>query len=250
MTYEFTPVVEQNFEKRDPSEFLPWARCAERKTASGVIPGKLLIVRPLEAIEDYRPLKEGEDPNKWRGKLIVVDAALLDEIQYIPDNGLGQELPGFKAGTIFRNNTVKLGFLNKAFRDMIGGLCIGTVYTQPPKQQGFQPSIHWRDLALDEAAKARGKSFLQAFPDFLIPVKMQQFTAAEPQQAAPQPAVDHTAPIAAAPQGGWQGQPDPWAQNASAPVSPGHPGQGMSTIQQLKAAQSAQGQPQSEDPPF
>lgn len=256
--YEFSPVVEQSHEKRDRSEFLPWARCAERKTASGhVIPGKMLLVRPLEVVDDTRPLREGEDPNKWRGKLVIVDAALLDALPYIPDNGLGEELLGFAAGTIFRNNTVKLGYLNKAFREMVGKLCIGTVYTQPPKEQGFQPSIHWRDLALDETAKARGRSFLQAFPDFLIPVPMQQFTPAVPQQAPPQQGYGQPqgapAPVSPAP-GGWAQSPgDPWAQQASQPVSPapGHPNAGMSTLDQLRqAAQVAQGQQQPQDPPF
>lgn len=266
MTFpEFTPVVEQSYEKRDPSEFLPWRRCVERKTQSGqFVPGKLLIVRPLEAIEDYRELSDEQKAKKargeevWRGKLIVVDVALLDALPYIPDDGMGNELMGFAAGTIFRNNTVKLGYLNKAFREMIGGMCIGTVYAQPPKQTGFQPSIHWRDMANEDAAKARGRSFLQAFPDFLIPVKAQFTPAATPAQ-------NIAVPVSPAPQGNGYQQPDPWSsasagapasewgvQQAAQPVSPApqHPNAGMNTLEQLKAARNAQGQSQEQDPPF
>ena len=291
--YEFTPVVEQQYQKRDPSEFLPWRRCAEGNNR----PGKLLIVRPLQMIDDYRPLKEGDDPNKWRGKLIVADIALLNEIPFIPDDGTGNSLRGFAAGTIFRNNTILLGFLNKAFREYIGKTCLGTVYTEAARQQGFQPSIHWRDLSGDAAAVDLARRFMSRFPDFLIPVaaqitpmnqpqpdpwsqplapapqwsahsgdqQPQQWTqpAGQPVQYQQQPPQGYAQPVSPAPQGNPYSQPDPWAQQAAQPVSPapvpapGHPHQGMSTLEQLKSlgpqgAQgvSAQGHPQNAEPPF
>lgn len=87
----------------------------------------------------------------------------------------------------------------------------------------------------------------QQDPNQQYPMMQQQ-----PVQAAPVP---QTAP----PQGYGYQQPDPWAQAPAQPVAPAqtpvqqHPQQGMSTLEQLKqAAQqtNAQGQPQSQDPPF
>lgn len=75
-----------------------------------------------------------------------------------------------------------------------------------------------------------------------------------------QPAQSYTQPISPPPQGHGYQQPDPWAAQPAAPVSPAqqmpgqHQHQGMSTIDQLKAAaaqqRNHQGQPQQGDPPF
>lgn len=260
MTYEFSPVVDEPREKRPMTDFIPWMRCTELPTR----PGKLLIVRPLKMIEDYRPLPEGADPNKWRGRLTVVDVACLDPIDKAFTE-LGEELPGFPPGTIFRNNVVKLGFLNKAFRDHVGGMVIGTVY--PVKTQYPRPSIYWRDLYQDEAAKARAQGFFKAFPQFFTPVpdpyeqRNQQAQAAQGAPvAAPSAATDpwatsNGAPGPATGQGSGYQQPDPWAQQAAQPVSPApaqHANQGLSTIEQMKraAALNAQGAPQEGEPPF
>lgn len=247
MTFpEFTPVVEQSYEKRDPSEFLPWMRCTETPHR----PGKLLIVRPLQMIDDFRPLPEGADPNKWRGQLCIVDVACLDPIEPAFTE-LGEQLPGHPAGAQFRNNTIFLGHLNKAFRNYIGKTCLGTVFTMP---SGYaKPAVHWRDLSQDANAVQRARSFSAAFPDFFVPVAA-QFTEVQPQQQQ-RPPQAQTAPVSPAP-GGWAQSPgDPWAQNGAQAVAPaqGHPNQGMSTIDQLRQEaqqRGAQGQQQSQDPPF
>jgi len=232
--YQFSQVTDEPKEKRPITDFIPWMRCTE--TASR--PGRLLIVRPLKMIEDYRPLPEGADPNKWRGKLTVVDVACLDPIDRAFTE-LGEELPGFPPGTIFRNNVVKLGYLNKAFRDHVGGMVIGTVY--PVKTQYAKPAIHWRDMFADEAAKARARSFFQAFPQFFTPVP----DPYEQRQQATQSAPAATAAPAA---NGWN-QPDPWVtQNGAQPVAPAQaqdPRVGLSALEQMRqaAATGAQGEP-------
>ncbi len=261
MTYEFSPVTDEPRERRPITDFIPWMRCTEL-IVNGELrrPGKLLIVRPLKMIEDYRPLQEGQDPNKWRGKLTVVDVACLDPIDRAVTE-MGEELPGFPAGTIFRNNVVKLGYLNKAFRDHVGGMVIGTIY--PVKTQYPRPSIHWRDLFADEAAKARAQGFFKAFPQFFTPVPdpyEQRNQQAQPSTAAPSAATDpwatsNGAPGPASSAGSGYQQPDPWAQQAVQPVSPDpaqHANQGMSTIEQIRQAAvvNAQGQAQSGEPPF
>lgn len=249
MTFpEFTPVVEQNYEKRDPGEYLPWKRCTRTQHREG----KLLIVRPLKMIKDFRPLtdeqkaKEARGEEVWRGDLCVADIACLDPIEPAFTE-LGEQLRGFPAGHQWREETIMLGYLNAAFKDYIGKTLIGTVYPQQTKYP--QPAIRWQDLAGDETSVNRARQYLIAYPDFLIP----RAAAIVPVvQAAPQ---GHAAPAAAAPTASGYQQPDPWAQGASQPVSPApqqHPNAGMSTVDQLRllAAQNAQGQPQQQDPPF
>ena len=262
MTFpEFTPVVEQSYEKRDPGEYLPWKRC----TRTAHREGKLLIVRPLKMIADFRPLtdeqkaKQARGEEVWRGDLCVADIACLDPIEPASTE-LGETLRGFPAGHQWREETIMLGYLNAAFKDYIGKTCIGTVYPQQTKYP--QPAIRWQDLAGDEASVNRARQYLIAFPDFLIPraaaiVPVVQQSPPQQGWGAPQ-GYATGGPVTPPPQGYQQS--DPWAQGASAPVSPGpqgaaqHPGAGMSTIEQLKqlkaAAQGAQGQPQSQDPPF
>lgn len=251
MTYEFTPVVEQSFDKRDPTEFIPWMRCTETPYRVG----KLLIVRPLKMIDDFRKLPEGADPTKWRGQLCIADVACLDPIEPAVDDQ-GAPLIGYAPGTQFRDQTIFLGHLNGAFKNYLGKTCLGTVYTVP---SGFaKPSVKWRDLSGDQGAVARAQNFLMSFPGFLIPTAG-QITAVAPQNQQQQAAQGYATPASAPPQGNWQGQPDPWAQGAAQPVSPApqgqsqaHPHQGMSTLEQLKAeAQyNAQGFAQSQEPPF
>lgn len=245
---EFTPVAEVQYEKRDPGEFMPWKRCTQTPHRQG----KLIIVRPLRMIPDFRKLtdeqkaKEARGETVWRGDLCVADIACLDAIEPSTTE-LGETLRGFPAGHQWREETIMLGYLNGAFKNYIGATCIGTVY---PVQTNYpQPAIKWQDLAGDPNAVARAKKFLIAFPDFLIP------KAAAIVPVVEQPPQNHAAPVLANP-GGWAASPaDPWAQGASAPVSPapaGHPNQGMSTIDQLKAeaARNAQGLPQEGEPPF
>lgn len=247
MTFpEFTPVVEQSFDKRDPSEFIPWMRC----TDTPYRPGKLLIVRPLQMIDDFRPLPVGADPNKWRGQLCVADVACLDPIEPAQDEQ-GAPLIGYPPGTQFRNQTIFLGYLNGAFKNYIGKTCLGTVYTVP---SGFaKPAVKWRDLSGDPHAPDRARKFFQAFPDFLIPTAAQITPVVAQAPQYQQPAQGYAAPVSPAPQGSWQGQPDPWAQGQPQNVAPAqHPNQGLSTLEQLKAEaqRGAQGQFQSQDPPF
>lgn len=253
--YEFTPVVEQSYDKRDPSEYLPWKRCTQTPNR----PGKLLIVRPLKMIPDFRQLTEEQKVRKaqaeaqgkefWRGDLCVADIACLDPIEPAYTD-LGEALRGFEAGHQWRGETIMLGYLNAAFKDYLGKTLIGTVY--PQKTQFPQPAIKWIDLAADEGAVNRARQFLMAFPNFLIPVAATITPMVQPQQGYGQPQ-GAPAPVSPAP-GGWAQSPgDPWAQQASQPVSPapGHPNAGMSTLDQLRqAAQNAQGQPQPQDPPF
>lgn len=249
--FQFTPVVEQSYDKRDPSEYLPWKRCTQTPNR----PGKLLIVRPLKMIPDFRQLTEEQKARKaqaeaqgkefWRGDLCVADIACLDPIEPAYTD-LGEALRGFDPGHQWRGETIMLGYLNAAFKDYIGKTLIGTVY--PQKTQFPQPAIKWIDLAADEGAVNRARQFLMAFPNFLIPV-----AATITPMVQSQPAHSTPAPATPAPQGSGYQQPDPWAQQAAQPVSPapGHPNAGMSTIDQLKlAAQNAQGQGQPQEPPF
>ncbi len=251
MTFpEFTPVVEQSYEKRDPGEYLPWKRC----TRTAHREGKLLIVRPLKMIADFRPLtdeqkaKAARGEEVWRGDLCVADIACLDPIEPAFTE-LGEQLRGFPAGHQWREETIMLGYLNAAFKDYVGKTCIGTVYPQQTKYP--QPAIRWQDMAADEGSKNRARQYLIAFPDFLIPraaAIVPVVAQTPPQQGWGQPAQSAPAPVSPAPQGWAQGPGDPWAQGASQPVSPApaqHPNAGMSTIEQLKAAAQ-----QAQDPPF
>lgn len=220
----FATVVPQEEKKRDPNEFIPWMRCAEAVTPRGMRQGKLLIIRPLNQIEDFRPLKEGQDPNAWRGKLTVADVACLDPIEPSMDE-YQMPLPGFEAGHQFRDQLVFPGYLNKAFKDYLGKTVIGIVYVGVAKSQNHKPPLHFRDLSKDAATVARGQKFLVAFPDFLIP-KEAEFTSTEPAQNP------------------GYGQ-DPWAQGAQPTSAPPRQTQGaaLNTLQQMeqwRAAQAAQ----------
>lgn len=256
--FQFTPVVEQSYEKRDPREYLPWKRC----TRTAHREGKLLIVRPLKMIADFRPLtdeqkaKQTRGEEVWRGDLCVADIACLDPIEPAFTE-LGEQLRGFPAGHQWREETIMLGYLNAAFKDYVGKTCIGTVYPQQTKYP--QPAIRWQDMAADETSVNRARQYLIAFPDFLIPRAAAIVPVVAPQPSPQALGMQPSQQGWGAPQGyatggpvtpppqGYQ-QPDPWTQGASQPVSPApaqHPNAGMSTIEQLKAAAQ-----QAQDPPF
>lgn len=299
-------------QKRDPSEFLNWQRICEMATPRGTRPGKVLIVRPLDKVRDWRD----KDPaNDWK-TLVIADIAVLDPIEPASDE-YGMPLPGFPAGSQWRNQTVFPGMLNKAWRDQIGNTLIGVIYLGT-NEKGRPPFL-WRSLSGLEAATSRGRSFMAARPEFLIPIPRvveppvvadqwnqqpqqgwaqpgtqaadpwvsqgqplhQEWTQPAPvaqpipqgwgqpapqqPQYAPQPqmqqqpAQGYAGPVSPAPQGTYQQQPDPWAQQAPQAVSPvqqapaQHPNQGMSTLEQMKLAaqqRDHQGNVQSGEPPF
>lgn len=262
-------------QKRDPSEFIPWQRVCEMNTPRGLRPGKLMIVRPLEMVKDHR-----DGAPDWR-MLTIADIAVLEPIEPGSDE-YGMPLPGFPRGHQFRNQLVFPGMLNKAWRDFIGATLIGVVYLGT-NDKGKPPFL-WRSLAKVQQAADLGRRFMLARPEFLIPAprdpQVAAAAAADPWAApasygqvsandpwsqpasAQQPPQGYAAPVSPALQGNPYGTPDPWAQAPAQPVSPApqvapaavqqHPNAGMSTIDQLKqaAAMNAQGQPQSQEPPF
>lgn len=177
--------------RRDPSEFLDWLRICELTNPQGQVmrPGKVLIVRPLEKIKDWR-----EGAEDWR-TLVVADIAVLDPIEPATDQ-YGMPLPGHPHGSQWRNQTVFPGLLNKAWRDKIGGTLIGVVYRG--KNEKGQPPFLWRSLAQDEMQKQRGKGFMMARKEFLIPVPRDPQMSSDSwvSPSAQQPAV----------------QADPWSQ--------------------------------------
>ncbi len=287
--------TESNTKRRDPSEYLDFKRIVELKTPKGTRPAKLIIVRPLEKIKDYRET----DPDMAWKTLVVADIAVLEAVPGAFDE-FGEPLPAIVPGAMFRNQTIYQGMLCKAWRDQIGNTLIGVLY-YGPNEKG-QPPFLWRSLAKVPAATNLGQRFMMRFPQFLIPVPREPEAAAaaeqwsspstgasasewgtqpgtqaadpwaqpqgspvtmeqgwgQPAGQAPQhqqqPAQTAPAPVSPAPQGLGYASTDPWAQGPAQSVAPAqhHPQQGMSTLDQLKAAaqQGLQGQPQSQDPPF
>ena len=272
MTNPFETVVAGGAgEKRDPNSFLNWKRVAEIQTPRGLRPGKLLVVRPLKVIDEFRK----EERDKWLAKgtwvpsLTVADIACLDVIEPMQDE-YGMPVPGFEAGHQFRDQVVFPGYLNKAFAKYMGKTLIGVTY-EGENTKG-KPPIMFRDLSADPGAVSRGQRFLAARPEFLIPLEA-AFVEAAPEQwggapgyqqnpNAPQqgsrpvmytqhdprpPQHQYSAPAAQQP------QPDPWGQSAAPvsaqPVSPAQQQPALSTLDQLRQV-NAQGQPQSQEPPF
>lgn len=232
--HQFTPVLGSQEGKRDSSEFIPMARTR----------GKLLIVRPLKYqaegfVTEHKP--EGTDA-------IFCDIALLDPIEAAV-NEYGEQLPGFPAGTQFRDQILFQGYLKGTFKRYLGATLIGTTYFGP-KTKG-RPPIMWQDLSGDPQCVLRGQQFLAAHPEFLVPTAASFSSAPEPQ--GPQP---YTPP----PSNGQAGyREDPWAQRQpvssppQAAIAPSSaPPQQMSTLEQMRRA--AQGQQQavgdSGNPPF
>lgn len=186
--YQFTTVNEDERPKRDPSEFLMLGRCRN----------KLLIVRPLEYVREGFVTKdkpEGTD-------VVRADIALLDVINPAEDALTGDQLPGYAAGSQFRNQLVFPGYLKGTFKRYIGETLVGTIYTKPT--QYSRPSLHFQDLSGDTQQVQRAQSFLLAFPEFLIPVEA-AITKTEPEP-----------PHAPAQPNGYSQ--DPWGQ-AQQPVS-------------------------------
>lgn len=245
----FTPVVPHEEKKRDPSEYVPWMRCAEMHTPRGMRPGKLMIVRPLEQVEDWRT-REGADPDAWKGKLTIADVACLDAIEPAQDE-YGMPLIGYAPGHQFRDQVVFPGFLNKAFRDYVGKTLIGTLYLGPNTKG--KPPLMWRDLGSDPMAVQRGQQFLAAFPNFLIPTKAAITPAvATPLAQDPTNTMGYSSPS----YNGNTTQPayqqDPWAQQ-SQPVSAqpqSAPPASMNTLDQMRALANGATPQQSSDVPF
>jgi hypothetical protein len=261
--------TESNSSKRDPSEILDFKRIVELDTPRGKRPGKLIIVRPLDKIKDWRET----DPDMAWKTLVVADIAVLEAIPAAIDE-YQNTIPAIPAGAMFRNQIIFPGMLCKAWRDQIGNTLIGVLHLGP-NEKG-QPPFLWRSLAKVSAATDLGRRFMMRFPQFLIPVPREPEAAAAAEQwatdpwgqsaapvtaAAPalassdpwgqaQPAQSHAAPVSAPPQGGWTQTDDPWAQAPAAAVTPAQAAP-MNTLQQIQAAQrNAQGAPQLEDPPF
>jgi hypothetical protein len=253
-------------EKRDPNSFLNWKRVAEIQTPRGLRPGKLLVVRPLKVIDEFRK----EERDKWLAKgtwvpsLTVADIACLDVIEPMQDE-YGMPVPGFEAGHQFRDQVVFPGYLNKAFAKYVGKTLIGVTY-EGENTKG-KPPIMFRDLSGDPGAVSRGQRFLAARPEFLVPVEAQfveaapeQWNGASGYQGNPNAPQQGSRPVMytqhdPTPQQQYQ-QPDPWAQASNPvsaqPVSPAQTAPSLSTLDQLRQANqvNAQGQPQSDTPPF
>lgn len=160
MTIPFTTVVAQEAGDRI---YLPWTRAK----------GKLMIVRPLEYRKDgyittHAP--EGTD-------VVFCDVALLDAIRPATDED-DNDLPGFDAGTQFRNQSCLAGYLKGTFKRYIGQTLIGTIYKGVATKG--KPPLMWEDLSGNAECVERGQQFLIAHPEFLIPVEA-TFTEAAPE---------------------------------------------------------------------
>lgn len=230
--YEFTPVTEADTTKRDPSELLALGRCR----------GKLLIIRPQEYVaEGFKTSNKPEGTD-----VIRADIALLDQINPAEDAHTGDQLPGYAAGTQFRDQLVFAGYLKGTFKRYIGKTLIGTIYTTPTEYS--RPALRFQDLSGDPQAVARAQSFLTARPEFLIP------TNAAITSTTPQPT-----PSAVPAQGNGQVyQQDPWSipattagvAPASAPPVPQSVPPQMNTLEQMKQWQAQQPHSANQDPPF
>lgn len=250
--------TESNRPPRDPSEYLDFKRVCELDTARGKRPGKLMIVRPLEKIQDYRE----KDPDKAWKTLVVADIAILESVPPASDE-FGNELPPINAGAQFRNQVIYPGMLCKAWRDQIGNTLIGVVFLG--LNEKGQPPFLWRSLAKVPAATDLGQRFMLRFPNFLIPVPREKEAAEAAESWATQPtsttpsadpwaqhsahpAQANAAPVSAPPQSGWTQSADPWGQGPSEGVAPAQqpdPRVGMSALDQMRqqAQMGTQGEP-------
>jgi hypothetical protein len=229
--YSFEAVSEVAFDDR---EYIPMARTK----------GKLMVVRPLKYEREGFTTKhkpEGTD-------VVFADIAVLDPIPSWEDEESDRTNPGFPAGHQFRDQAILQGFLKGTFKRYLGKTLIGTMYRGVPTK-GKAPML-WQDLSPDPQCVARGQQFLAAHPEFLIPV-----------EASIQPVVEETgfqgyrppaeAQTSYGPTSGYQ-QSDPWAQNASQPVSPAPASRPMSTLEQMRSGMGSnhRGEAQSTDAPF
>lgn len=166
MTSPFTTVTDKP--SNEDRIYLPVARCK----------GKLLIVRPLkyqdkDFITTHAP--EGTDA-------VFIDAALLDPI-HAAMNEDDEEMPGFAAGTQFRDQVILQGYLKGTFKRYLGQTLIGTIYKGVPTKG--KPPLMWQDLSGDAGCVQRGQQFLIAHPEFLVPVAGQFSAAVEEVMAGP-----------------------------------------------------------------
>ena len=212
MTSPFTTVSDKPAEDRI---YLPVARCK----------GKLLIVRPLKyekegVVTIHAP--EGTDA-------VYIDAALLDPI-FPAVNEEGEELPGFAAGTQFRDQMILQGYLKGTFKKYIGQTLIGSVYRGPATKG--KPPIMWQDLSTDADCVTRGQQFLIAHQEFLVPVEA-AFAAAVPEVAAGPPAYVASRPS---------------SESVYTQHSPGAGPKTQNTLDQMRAMAAANGGEQG--PPF
>jgi hypothetical protein len=167
VTNPFTTVTD----KQDAGDrvYLPVARCK----------GKLLVVRPLKyekegVVTIHAP--DGTDA-------VFIDAALLDPINAAV-NADDEELPGFEAGTQFRDQMILQAYLKGTFRRYLDKTLIGTIYKGVATKGN--PPLMWQDLSGDPECVRRGQQFLMAHPEFLVPVAG-QFTEAAPEVMAGPP---------------------------------------------------------------
>ena len=167
MSSPFTTVTDKP--SNEDRIYLPVARCK----------GKLLIVRPIkyqdkDFITTHAP--EGTDA-------VFADVALLDPIQAAVNED-DEEMPGFAAGTQFRDQVILQGYLKGTFKRYVGQTLIGTIYKGVPTKG--KPPLMWQDLSGDPECVQRGQQFLIAHPEFLVPVAG-QFSEAVPEVAAGPP---------------------------------------------------------------
>jgi len=215
MSSPFTTVTD----KPDTGDriYLPVARCK----------GKLLIVRPLkyqdkDFVTQHAP--EGTDA-------VFVDAVLLDPIP-ARVNEDDEELPGFAAGTQFRDQVILQGYLKGTFKRYLNQTLIGTVYKGVPTKG--MPPIMWQDLSGDPECVRRGQEFLIAHPEFLVPVAG-QFSTAVPEVIEQGPG-GYVQPGRATRESVYNGH------------EPGRGGPAQNTLDQMRAMAKANGGDQ--DPPF
>lgn len=213
MTVPFTTVVPR--EDTGDRIYLPWTRAK----------GKLLIVRPLEYrkegyITTHAP--EGTD-------VAFCDVALLDAIRPATDED-DNDLPGFDAGTQFRNQSCLAGYLKGTFKRYIGQTLIGTIYKGVATKG--KPPLMWEDLSGNAECVERGQQFLIAHPEFLIPVEA-TFAEAAPEIIDQGPR--YTSPAR------------PTKESVYTQHQPGK-GPAQNTLDQMRAMAKANGADQ--DPPF
>jgi hypothetical protein len=214
MTSPFTAVTD----KADTGDriYLPVARCK----------GKLLIVRPLkyqdkDFVTTHAP--EGTDA-------VFVDVALLDPIRAMMDED-DNELPGFEAGTQFRDQVILQGYLKGTFKRYLGKTLIGTIYKGVPTKG--KPPLMWQDLSGDADCAQRGQQFLIDHPEFLVPVAG-QFVEAVPEVMPGPP--------------GYTPPPRPKADSVYTQHEPGR-GPAQNTLDQMRAMAQANGG-FDQEPPF
>lgn len=211
MTSPFTTVTDK---AENTGPYLPVARCK----------GKLLIVRPISyqkegVVTIHAP--DGTDA-------VFIDAALLDQINPAVNTD-DEELPGFAAGTQFRDQMILQGFLKGTFKRYLGQTLIGTIYKGVATKGN--PPLMWQDLSADVNCVQRGQQFLLQHQEFLLPV------AAAFAEAVPE--------VMGGP-AGYSPPPRPGAGSVYTQHEPGK-GPAQNTLDQMRAQAAANA---SQEPPF